>query len=327
MNKVILVATGGTIASRYNPASGDVIVANHANDLAAGLSQTVKDVVVQVVDLMNINSYQMGLPDALLIVQAVQQALADSSVVGVVVTHGTDTLEETSFLADLLMTGDAPVVFTGAQRSADDPHTDGPVNVRDAVRVAASTQARALGALVVFDGEIHAARWATKVHTCALHAFDSPGHGRLGYVDGDRVVVDVRPKRHEPMAVSNIHPAVDLIRLAMGADARFIDCALAAGTEGIVLEAFGRGNATEAVLGGVGRAVAAGVPVMLVSRCGQGRVQPVYGISGGAGLARAGALFAGDMPGSKARVLLAALLAQGLDGPALQAEVMRLCDY
>jgi L-asparaginase len=222
-------------------------------------------------------------------------------------------MEEVAYLCDLLVASDKPVVFTGAQRHAGEPDSDGPRNLRCAILVAAADGALGLGTTIVFEDEIHAARDATKTHTSRAGTFVSAEHGKLGEVDGERVIITRRPIRAPVIAAKSIEANVDLIKLGMGSDARFVDCAIESGSRGIVLEAFGRGNATPEVVAAVGRAVAAGLAVVVTTRCPQGRVAPIYagGGSGGHDLVVAGAIFAGDLTGIKARILLAALLGAG----------------
>jgi L-asparaginase len=235
-------------------------------------------------------------------------------VAAVVVTHGTDTMEETVYTVDRLHASGKPVIFTGAQRAADEADTDGPRNLRNAILAALAADSEERGALVAFAGEIHAAREVRKVHTSALAAFGSPGYGPLGHVDGDRVGYRRRPDRSPPLPrPDGALPPVDLIRLHAGSDDRFLRCSLESGSRGIVLEATGRGNANEQVLPGVAAAVEAGLPVVVCSRCLAGRVEPVYGRGGGKDLAEAGALFSGDLAGPKARVLVQLALAAGVD--------------
>ncbi len=274
--RIQLLATGGTIASRFVEATQDVRVDSSGSELAAGVATRLAGVEVVIEDALNIASFEMDL--------------------------------EMAFVADLLLDSDKPVVFTGAQRAADDPESDGPRNLVDAVGVAASEPARGCGTLVVFDNEVHFARDVVKTHTSRLAAFESPDAGKAGEIDGDRVLFYRRPATRRVFTHWQIDPRVDLIKLAIGADSRFVDCAVATGARGIVLEAFGRGNVTPKILDAVRRAVASHVSVVVTSRCGRGRVAPVYGGSGGASLARAGALFAGRLTGVKARILLAVLL-------------------
>jgi L-asparaginase len=224
-------------------------------------------------------------------------------------------MEESVYVIErLLPLEHPPVVLTGAQRSAAEPDSDGPRNLRDAIRVASEPAAAGRGPLVVFAGELHAAREVRKVHTVAVRGFGSPGYGRIGTVDGERVVFQRSPERRPPLPdPAGPLPTVDLIRLYAGSDARFLRASVASGARAIVLEGTGRGNANEQVVESVREAVAAGVPVIVASRCAEGRVEPVYGRGGGKDLAEAGALFAGDLAGPKARVLLQLALAGGLD--------------
>jgi L-asparaginase len=258
----------------------------------------------------NIGSFRFDLELAFRIARRAGEIVAGPEVLGVVVTQGTDTMEESSYLADLVVGSDKPVVFTGAQRHADEPDSDGPRNLAQAITVAAAPEARGLGAMVVFEGELHAARDAAKLHASRVGTFWSGEHGKLGEIDGERVVVQRRPTLRRTFAVNRIEPRIDLVRLAMGSDGRFIRCAVETGARGIVLEAFGRGNANHEVVAAIRDAVAQGLPVLVTSRCAQGRVKPVYGDGGGKDVAAAGAIFAGDLSGLKARVLLSVLLGE-----------------
>ena len=157
------------------------------------------------------------------------------------VTHGTDTMEETSYLADLLLDSDKPVVFTGAQRAHDDPQADGPLNLLNAIRVATPI-ARGLGAMVCFNGTIHAARDVTKTHTSAVETFQSPDRGPLGEVDGESVVIHRRPGLRRTFAVDRLEERVTLFRLSLGVDLEDLRAIVARKPAGIVIEAFGRGN-------------------------------------------------------------------------------------
>lgn len=311
---VVVVSTGGTIAMRPDPQTGKLVPAVSGEELVEMLDWPEAP-PLELDDLMSVPSFDMHGATALTLAERVGEHVARDDVAGVVVAHGTDTMEETVFLVDRLLSSEKPAVVTGAQRSADERDTDGPRNLRDAVRVAASPAARGRGALVVFAGEIHAAREVRKVHTSALRAFASPGYGPIGHVDGDEVVFRARPERRAPLRppLGRIETRVDLLRLYAGSDDRFLRASLASGTRAIVLEGTGRGNANEVVLAAVRDAVQAGVAVVVCSRCAEGRVEPVYGRGGGKDLAEAGALFAGDLSGPKARILLQLALAAGVD--------------
>lgn len=318
MKRVVLVSTGGTIASRLDRASERVRASASGAELLGSLHESVPDTEVEVDEFCKIASFNLDLETAFRLARRIGEHLARDDVAGVAITHGTDTMEESAFLADLIAPDTKPVVFTGAQRHADEPDTDGPRNLAGAVRLAASGLG-GLGAVILFDQEFHAARDATKMHAYRAGAFTSMEHGKLGEVDGERIVLHRRPLLRTRIDTGRIEAAVDLVRLVIGADARFIRCAVQTGARGLVLEAFGRGNANPAVIAGVREAITAGLPVLVSTRCPEGRVQPIYGDGGGKDLADAGAIFAGDLSGIKARVLLALLLGAGL-APAAIAE-------
>lgn len=311
--KAVVVSTGGTIAMRPDPATGKLVPAVGGDELVEMLDWPDAP-PLELDDFASVPSFDMHGDLGLALAARVEEHCRRDDVAGVVVTHGTDTMEESVYLVDRLHESDAAVVLTGAQRAADEPDTDGPRNLRDAIRTALADDARGRGALVVFAGEVHAAREVRKVHTSALAAFGSPGYGPLGQIDGGHVRFRRRPDRSPPLPrPTGAMPRVDLIRLYAGSDDRFLRAALESGSRAVVLEGTGRGNANGRVLPGVAAATEAGVPVVVCSRCAAGRVAPVYGRGGGRDLAEAGALFAGDLAGPKARVLLQLALAAGAD--------------
>ena len=312
MNRlVVVVSTGGTIAMRPEPGTGKLVPLVSGDELVETIGWPEAP-PLELDDFVSVPSFDVHGELALSLARRVLEHAVRPDVAGVVVPHGTDTMEETVYLIDRLLDTDTPVVLTGAQRGADQPDADGPRNLRDAIHVAISDQARGLGAVVVFAGEIHAGREARKVHTSAVRAFGSPGFGPIGHVDGDVVVLRRRPARAPSLPLPARLAPVDLHRLYSGSDGRFIRHSLDTGTEGIVIEGTGRGNANDQVVEAVREAATRGVPVVVCSRCGAGRVEPVYGRGGGRDLAEAGALFAGDLPGPKARVLLQLALGAGL---------------
>ena len=317
---VVVVSTGGTIAMRSDPATGKLVPAVSGDELVELLAWPDAP-PLELDDFARVPSFDMHGELALRLARRVAEHARRTDIAGVLVTHGTDTMEETVYLVDRVLDSEQPVVLTGAQRGADQPDSDGPRNFRDAIRAAASPDARGRGAMIAFAGELHAAREARKVHTSGIRAFASPGYGPVGHVDGERVVFGRRPDRRPPLPAPSALAPVDLIRLYAGSDSRFLHTSVESGARAIVLEATGRGNANDQVVAGVRTAVAAGVVVAVCSRCFEGRVEPVYGRGGGRDLAEAGALFAGDLAGSKARVLLQLALGAGLDAAsALAAE-------
>ncbi|MHA7154801.1 asparaginase [Arthrobacter sp. TMN-50] len=322
---VVLLATGGTIASRNSPDAGGATVAEDSGE-ALLESSGYGSIPVRVVDVMRKGSYRLTFPDMLEICSAVKAALGDPLVVGVVVTHGTDTTEETSYLADLLHDDWRPVVFTGAQLAADHPTPDGPDNLRRAIAVAACPEAGGRGALVSFAGKIFHSAGVRKVHTTAHAAFDSPDSTPAGRVtDAGDVWMGTRPARFDPLPQPAPQsgddvgfPRTDVVASYPGADAVMIEAALAAGAAGIVLEATGIGNANPVMCTAVADATAAGAVVVTSTRVPAGPVVPVYGTGGGKDLLAAGAIPSGFLRPAQARILLQLLLSLGLTRPHIE---------
>jgi L-asparaginase len=232
---------------------------------------------------------------------------------GIVLTQGTDTVEEVAFALDLLWDLDAPVIITGAMRNPSLPGADGPANLFSAVQVAASRAARGLGALVVLNDEIHAARFVHKAHTSSPSAFRSNVTGPIGWLSEGRVVIAARPvdRSHLTLKRGIEVPPVALIGLALGDDARLLQSLIELGYRGLVIEAFGGGHVAPATLPYI-KELSKRMPIVLASRTGNGEVlSHTYRFPGseiellGMGLIRAGAL-----DGLKARILLSFCLAE-----------------
>ena len=320
MKKVFLLTTGGTIASKRDAASGHVTSSVGGAELRAVLHDPLEGIELAVEEFCNVGSFALDLPIAFDLVGRIREILEKPDCSGIVVAHGTDTMEESAYMADLLAGSDKPVVFTGAQHAFDEPDPDGPRNLTDSIRLAASGEARGLGALICFEQEFHAARDVTKSHASRVDTFVSYEHGKLGEIDGERIIVHRRPTLRRTFEAGGIVAEVELIKMAMGSDGRYLSFAVANGARAVVIEGFGRGNAPPAVTAAAAAAVAKGVPVIMTSRCQRGRVKPIYGGGGGKSLAEAGVIFAGDLSGVKARILAAVLLGLGADAGRIRAE-------
>jgi L-asparaginase len=307
MARVHLLATGGTIASQHG-AEGLAATVPAAELLASAGPLPGLDVTVS--DLSTVGSFALSLGDLRRLVAEVRRCLSEEDVDGVVVTHGTDTMEESAYLAELVHDDPRPVVFTGAQRPFDSPAPDGPANLAAALRAAASPVSRELGVLLCFDGLVFGARGVRKVETLRSAAFAAPGRGPLLSVAGGSVLPLARPVRQPalPLDLDAELPRVDVVACYLGADAALLQAAVAAGAAGIVLEAFGAGNVPPAVMEAAGELVGRGVPVLVCSRVPSGPVAPLYA-GGGASLARAGVVFGGDLSPWQGRLLLSAVLA------------------
>ncbi|MBI1764639.1 MAG: asparaginase [Acidobacteria bacterium] len=312
--RIAMFFTGGTISMRIDPQTGGAVPALSGEEILAA--------VPGIHDLADFDLTNFGrLPGphvtpALMLELAceVRAKLADDAIDGVVITHGTDTLEETAYCLDLLLDSPKPVVFVGAMRNSSELSWDGPANLRAAVRVATSVDARDLGVLVVMNEELIAAFEVTKTHTEKTDTFQSRDFGPLGIVDKDRVLVMRKPARREHIITEQMEERVDILKMYSGADGRFINFALDEGARGLVIEGLGRGNVTVAALGAIERAVEEGLPVVITSRCPRGRVLDTYAYEGGGRqLTRLGAILGGLLPSHKARIKLMLALGAGYE--------------
>ncbi|MDT5010066.1 MAG: L-asparaginase [Mycobacterium sp.] len=287
MQRVVVLTTGGTIASVADE-TGVLRPARTGQDLVPSTGGAE----VEVIDLMSKDSSQLTLADWDTIRTAVIRGAADHAQ-GIVVTHGTDTMEETALWLDLTYDGETPVVFTGAAKSADAPDADGPANLRDAIAVATAADNRDFGVLVSFGGDVMTPMGIRKI----------PG----GFAGPQFTPSKRRPFLGAASAASA--PRVDIVACYAGADAVALDACVAAGARGLVLEAMGAGNAGDAVVDAVRRLCADGVAVAVSTRVAGGGVSPAYGP--GMELADAGAVAVPRLAPAQARVLLMAALATG----------------
>jgi len=310
---VCVLSAGGTIAmvgDRAVPAlDGAALVAAvpELRDVAGLEARSVR----------NLPGPHVGLEDARAIACAALAAAAEGF--GVVVTHGTDTLEETAFLCDLMYARAEPIVFTGAIRPASAPGADGSANLLDAVAVAASEAAAGLGVVCVFAGEVHAARGVRKTASAAPDAFGSPLGGPIGRVADGRVTIHARPDRRAALVVPRLDARVPIVPTALGDDGALLRIA-AADADGVVFVALGAGHVPVPVLAEL-RAAAAVVPVVVTCRPERSvLLRHTYGFEGSEGDVRgSGAIPAGALSPQAARVKLLAALGAGLDREALAA--------
>jgi L-asparaginase len=310
---VHVLFTGGTISMRRDPVTGAALPALSGREIVARVPGLRRLARLRLEDLARLPGPHVTPAWMWRLKRRVDRVLTDPAVDGVVVTHGTDTLEETACLLDLTVASKKPVVLCGAMRTFSDPGWDGPANLTAAVRVAAHPDAAGRGTLVVVGEEIHAASRVRKAHTQRLDAFRS-ALGPVGTLDRGRVRFDTPPARGRVLRPRRLVTAVDLHLLAAGSDAAPLRASLARGARGLVLEGTGAGNVPPAVVPGIRAALRAGVPVVVVSRCPEGRVAPLYGFAGGgARLEAMGVVLGGDLGGPKARIRLMVALGTDLD--------------
>ncbi len=302
--RVRIVFTGGTISMRIDPQTGGAVPALSGEEIVSSVPGLAAEAELALEDYARLPGPHVTPHWMWRLKERVAEALAAPDVDAVVLTHGTDTLEETAFLLDLTLASDKPVVFCGAMRTVSEPGWDGPANLLAAVRTAVHPDARGRGVLVAVGESVHAASEASKWHAQALAAFRSP-NGPVGTVERDRIVFHHPPFRGPHLAARRLVTEVDLHTMASGVDDALIRASLARGARGLVVEATGCGNVPPAVVPGLRAARAARVPVLLVSRCPEGGVAPAYGYDGGGRMLRdMGVILGGEMPGAKARILL-----------------------
>jgi L-asparaginase len=318
--RVAVVFTGGTISMRHDPVAGGNVPALSGAEILArvpGLDD-VADVVA--IDRGRTPASHFTFPALFELWSSIREALADPDVDGAVVVQGTDTIEETAFFFDLLHDGDAPIVVTGAMRTASSPDYDGPANLRRAVAAAASPSLRGAGCVVVLAGTIEPADDVTKTHASSFETFQSLNAGPIGRVDGGGVIVERPrgPRRH--VATNRAAERVHLVTATVAMDGTPIDALRGAGADGFVIAATGAGNTSAELLAAAERAIADGLPVALTTRSPSGAASADYAFpGGGATWVRAGAILAGHLGGPKARVALALGIGAGLDRDGLAA--------
>ncbi|WP_329378262.1 asparaginase [Streptomyces sp. NBC_01351] len=320
MGRIVVISTGGTIASRWQ---GSGFAADADGNEVIATAPLPEGITVEVVDLFSVNSPRLTTAHQLTLLRTVHEVLADPGVDGIVVTHGTDTLEESAFLVDLHHHDARSVVFTGSQRPMGTADGDGPENLYDALLTAANT--RGLGVLIAFAGRVHAARGTVKTQAVALDAFADPSKELLGKIGFGKVTILRTPQRPEALplpAMPELPPRVDVVVHHADGDAVLLNAAIAAGARGIVLAGTGAGNATPEIVEAVRAAVAGGVLVALTTRVMAGPVTEIYTHGGAVDLVAAGAVPTGTLRAGQARIaVLSALLASG-DG-AEQVRILR----
>jgi L-asparaginase len=302
--RVAVITTGGTISMRRDDQLGGAVPRLSGSDLLTAVPGVDSVARVEIREFGRYPGPHMTIELMWRLRGAVLAAM-DEGVAGVVVTHGTDTIEETAYLLDRSLPPEVPVAVTGAMRNASELSWDGPANLMAAVLVAAAPEAHGRGAMVVMDERIVQGAEVVKTHAEEAGTFQSPNWGPLGIVDKGRVLF-YRESRRKPILapVSPVQP-VDLIKIVAGADSRLLELSLESGARGLVIEALGRGNVPPAVVPGIRRWRQAGRAVVLASRSLRGRVLDSYAyLGGGHELREMGVIFADHLTGQQARIEL-----------------------
>ena len=319
---MLVLACGGTISSTRS--EGGATPTLGAEDLVAGLPNATPGLTIASRTFSTIPSPHMTLDDVLRLHREIVRSIdADASITGVVVTHGTDTLEEVAFALDVLWDRDIPIVITGAMRNPSTVAPDGMANLAAAIATAASDVAIGLGVLVVFNDEIHAARFVRKGHPSNVSAFESPTVGRLGHITEGRPYLLLAPRSRpllrsmlQGMVPTTAVAPVALLKLTMGDDGRLLRHLLADGYCGLVVEGLGGGHVTPGFIESEAlEEILRTIPVVLTTRAGTGvALHTTYDFVGSEiDLLRRGFVPTGILDGPKSRILLSLLLAGGAE--------------
>jgi len=309
VKKVALITTGGTIASKETSPGLLQSGAMSGGELAA-LCKLPNGMDIKVVDALQVPSMHINFQSMLLLRQAILDELKDPSICGIVITHGTDTLEETSYFLDLTIQDHRPIVITGSQRSPQELGTDVYSNLRNSIYTAVDARLKDAGVVVVFNERIYSAKYVKKVHASNLQGFESFGYGYLGIIDNANVSVYQKPITREYHRLNKDIPKVEIIKCYTGADGTFIDAAAASGAKGIVLEGVGRGQVSPFMMASIKTALAKGIVLVVTTSAEEGKVYPAYSYEGSAfDLQQHGVILGEDYDSKKARIKLAVLLA------------------
>ncbi|HFQ3266995.1 TPA: asparaginase [Staphylococcus aureus] len=312
MKHLLVIHTGGTISMSQD--QSNKVVTNDINPIS--MHQDVINQYAQIDELnpFNVPSPHMTIQHVKQLKDIILEAVTNKYYDGFVITHGTDTLEETAFLLDLILDIEQPVVITGAMRSSNEIGSDGLYNYISAIRVASDEKARHKGVMVVFNDEIHTARNVTKTHTSNTNTFQSPNHGPLGVLTKDRVQFHHMPYRQQALENVNDKLNVPLVKAYMGMPGDIFSFYSREGIDGMVIEALGQGNIPPSALEGIQQLVSLNIPIVLVSRSFNGIVSPTYAYDGGGyQLAQQGFIFSNGLNGPKARLKLLVALSNNLD--------------
>ena len=317
---VLIVFTGGTFSMKIDKKkSGGAVPRYSGEELLKKIPDAKK--------LANISFYDFGkypgphvTPEIMMeLSKQLRKRLAEKKYDGMVITHGTDTLEETAYLIDLTIKTDIPIVFTGSMRNSSEHNWDGPKNLIDSIQVCLNENSRGMGTLVCMHGEVNAASEVTKIFSNEFETFQSLDFGTLGFVEKGRVIFNRLPRFLEIINTNKINTNVDLLTVYAGMDEKFFKHSADSGAKGLVIEALGVGNIPPAAFKGVEYVIKKNIPVVLVSRCPAGETDYIYSYPGaGRHLHDLGVIFTDYLNGQKARIKLMLALGKTTDRKILK---------
>ena len=314
MKKVAVVFNGGTITMKIDERLQAAVPSLSSDEIMSKVTGIEGFAEIETYTFSNMPSPHMT-PDKMLELSKYIKKLIDrEDIAGAVVTHGTDTLEETAYFLDLTLNTEKPVVVTGAMRNGSELGYDGPANLSASICTVISDESRNRGVLVCMNGELNSAAEVTKANSMALNAFRTPNFGPIGMVDDNKVLFYRESLDKQYLDIDKVDSKVTLIKCTAGMDSTLIDYCIERKVDGIVIEAFGRGNIPPYMVESVKRAIDSNVAVVVVSRCFEGRVCDSYGYHGGGKELRdLGTIFGDTLPGQKARIKLMVALSKTKD--------------
>ena len=312
--KILVLHTGGTISMQAD-ASGAVVTSS--DNPMNHVSNPLNGIQVHTLDFFNLPSPHIKPKHMLALYQKIKEEADNYD--GVVITHGTDTLEETAYFLDTMEVPHMPIVLTGAMRSSNELGSDGVYNYLSALRVASDDKAADKGVLVVMNDEIHAAKYVTKTHTTNVSTFQTPTHGPLGLIMKQEILYFKTAEPRVRFDLDHIQGLVPIISAYAGMTDELIDMLDLEQLDGLIIQAFGAGNIPKETAEKLESLLQKGIPVALVSRCFNGIAEPVYAYQGGGvQLQKSGVFFVKELNAQKARLKLLIALNAGLTGQALK---------
>ena len=305
MKKILIVFTGGTFSMMIDKETGETVPRYSGEELV--------EMIPSAKEMADISCYDFGkypgphvTPVIMLeLSRQIKLKLSETNYDGVIVTHGTDTLEETAYLLDLTIKTDIPIVVTGSMKNSSEPGWDGPGNLLDSISICLNKNSQGIGVLVCLHGEVNAASEVTKIFSHEVDTFKSLDFGSLGFVQDGKVTYNRHPRHLEHIETDKVITNVDLITVYSGMEEKFFKFSADSKVEGLVIEALGIGNVPPAAFEGIKYAAEKKIPLVLVSRCPAGETDDIYSYPGaGKHLRNLGVIFTDYLNGQKARIKL-----------------------
>ncbi len=313
MKKILVLHTGGTISMQAD--QNGAVESSPINPMTQ-VTSPLENIEVVSVDFFNLPSPHIQIDHMMMIYKKIREEASHFD--GFVITHGTDTLEETAYFLDTMSIPQMPIVMTGAMRSSNELGSDGIYNYKTALRVAADEKSADKGVLVVMNDEIHAAKYVTKTHTTNVSTFQTPTHGPLGLVTKREILFFKAADKRVRFDLQAINGVVPIIKSYADMDTILLDALVEAPISGLVIEALGAGNLPPASISAIKKLINKQLPIVLVSRCFNGIAEPVYAYDGGGiQLEELGVLFVKELNSQKARIKLLIAVNAGLNGQDL----------